>query len=143
MRDIFVLTSPTSPLIIVFLHCHIEKGGMIKHLGGHQISRSVQLRRPCRLLKTGKHRHKEKVEILLKIFLTSQKWMTTSFKNVIHLNEESLEFLVWQSSINFTLSVQCILLFLTPPYSHKVKYDAGGLCNRGATWHYFCIYIMT
>lgn len=69
--------------------------------------------------------------------------MTTSFHNVTHLDEESLEFLVWQSLINFTLFVWCILFFLAPSYSHKVKYDVtGGLCNHGATWHYFCIYIM-
>lgn len=69
--------------------------------------------------------------------------MITSFHNVTHLDEESLEFLVWQSLINFTLFVWCILFFLAPSYSHKVKYDVtGGLCSRGATWHYFCIYIM-
>lgn len=91
----------------------------------------------------GKQRHEEKVDILLKTFLTLQKWMTTSFQNVIHPNEESLEFLVWQSSNNFTLFVWCILLFLALSYSHKVRYDvAGELRNRGAIWHYFCIYIM-
>lgn len=130
------------PLIIVFLHCHTEKGGMIKHLSGQQIPSQGQSN-SCRLLKTGKQSHKEKVEILLKNFLTSGKCMTTSFLNVIHLNEESLEFLVWQSLINFPVFVWCILLFLALSYGHKAKYDvAGGLCYHDATWCYFCIYIM-
>lgn len=101
------------PLIIVFLHCHTEKGGMIKHLGGHQISSQGQSN-SCRLLNTGKQTHKEKVEILLKTFLTSPKWMRTSFQNVIHWNEESLEFLVMQSSINFPFFVWYICYFWHP-----------------------------
>lgn len=73
-------------------------------------------------------------------FSTSHKWITTSFQNVIHLNEESLEFLLWQSSINFTSPMWCILLILTPSYILKVKYGVpGGLHNNGVIWHYFCL----
>lgn len=82
----------------------------------------------------------ETVEILLMTFSTLYKWIKTSFQNVIHLNEESLEFLFWQSSITFTLPMWCILLILTPSYILKVKYDVpGGLHNSCVIWHYFCL----
>jgi len=38
-------------------------------------------------------------------FSTLHKWITTCFHNIIHLNEESFEFLLWQSSVNFMLPV--------------------------------------
>lgn len=78
------------------------------------------------------------VEILLMTFSTLQKQITPSFQNVIHLNEDSLQFL--QSSINFTLPMWCILFILIPSYILEVKYNvSGGLHNSGIILHYFCL----